>query len=122
MLKRRRRLVASTLAVVVAASAASAQTAPAAADDPVAADEQSMLVEVSLGDWGVKTSLASKLSRKISDIPLTVTVSPDIAHEVCPIDRGDLDQQAVVSPRRTCAAKKTTEALESAVRDVVPAQ
>lgn len=117
-----RRLVGMTLAVVVAATAASAQTAPSQTIDPVLDDEQAMLVEVSLGDWGVKTSLASKLSRKISEIPLTVMVSPDIAHEVCPIDRGDLDQQAVVSPTRTCAAKKMTEALESAVRDVVPAQ
>ncbi|NDW07215.1 hypothetical protein [Jiella pacifica] len=118
----RRRLVGVALAFAFAASPASAQTETSSTSDPLASDEQSMLVEVSLGDWGVKTSLASKLSRKVSEIPLTVKVPSRVAREVCPIDRGDLEQQAVVSPTRTCAAKKMTDALESAVRDVVPAQ
>lgn len=119
----RRAIAGLVLASVVAsATAAAAQDGTSLIDDPAALDPEAMLVEVSLGDWGVKTALASKLSRKISEIPLTVRVSPDIAHEVCPLDRRDLDQQAVVSPSRTCAAKKMTEALEAAVRDVVPAQ
>ncbi|MBO0903959.1 hypothetical protein [Jiella sonneratiae] len=100
----------------------SAQSPAAAAEDPIASDPDKVLVEVSLGDWQVRTSLAAKLSRKISDIPLTVKVAPDLADAVCPLDRGALDQQVVVSPTRTCAAKKTTEALEAEVRKVVPAQ
>ncbi len=108
--------------LMISAHPAAAQDAAAPTEDPAALDPDTMMVEVSLGDWGVKTALASKLDRKISDIPLTVRVPPDVAHEVCPLDQSDLDQQAVVSPRRTCAAKKMTEALEAAVRDVLPAQ
>ncbi|MBP0615511.1 hypothetical protein J6595_07960 [Jiella sp. KSK16Y-1] len=97
------------------------ESAPEAVD-PIAGDPATALVEVSLGDWKVKTAIADKLSRKVSDIPLTVKVSPEVAGDVCPLDRGDLDQQVVISPTRTCAAKKTSDALESEIRKVMPAQ
>lgn len=120
--RRHRRWLAAPLLVTVMALGVGqglAQPAISPEDDPIAGDPTSALVEVSLGDWSVKTSIAEKLSRKTSEIPLTVKVSPDIASDVCPLDAGDLEQQVVISPTRTCAAKKTTEALEAEVRKVV---
>ena len=99
-----------------------AQTAQAPVEDLIADDPEAALVEVSLGDWELKTAIAEKFSRKISDIPLTVKVSPEIASEVCPLDEGDLAQQVVISPTRTCAAKKTSDALEAELSKVMPKQ
>ncbi len=112
-------LLAALMALGVGSGQSLAQPAISAEEDPIAVDPVDALVEVSLGDWEVKTSIAEKLSRKTSQIPLTVMVSPDIASDVCPVDAGDLEQQVTISPTRTCAAKKTTEALEAEVRKVV---
>jgi len=94
---------------------AAAQNEPATAGEDRAED----LVEVSLGDWGVKTRLASDLSRRISEIPLTISVPSDVASKVCPLDTSDLEQQGVVSPTRTCAAKTTSDELREEVRRVI---
>ncbi|MCQ0989422.1 hypothetical protein [Jiella marina] len=104
---------------VLLTGAAGAQETGEATDDPTLTDPDAALVEVSLGDWDVKTTLADHLSRKVSEIPLTVMVSQDIASEVCPQDPSDLQQQVVVSPSRTCAAKKATSALEEEVRRAI---
>ncbi|TFF21629.1 hypothetical protein E3C22_13105 [Jiella endophytica] len=112
--------MAAMLALAALTGPVAAQTVGSVAEDPIEADPATALVEVSLGDWEVKNSIASKLSRKLSDIPLTVRVKPDIANDVCPLGRSDLDQQVAISPTRTCAAKKTSEALEAEVRKVIP--
>ncbi|MEX6505441.1 hypothetical protein [Jiella sp. M17.18] len=77
------------------------------------------MVEVSLGDWGVKTRLAADLSQEIGDIPLTVSVPADVASRVCPVGADDLEQQVVVSPTRTCTAKSASPALRDAVRRTI---
>ncbi|MCB8837772.1 hypothetical protein [Aurantimonas sp. VKM B-3413] len=105
----------ATAALAVIAFGGAVHPAAAQPEDPAEiAREQG--VEVSLGDWAVKTQLASDLSRKISDIPLTVRVPEDVAAEVCPLGSDDLAQQATVNPTRTCAAKSLTDALKEAVR------
>ena len=110
-------LTAIAFGAVVHSAAAQSQSPsqdPAEAVGEPSVGEQA--VEVSLGDWEVKTKLASDLSRKISDIPLTVKVSEEVAAEVCPLGSDDLAQQATVNPTRTCAAKSMTDALRQAVR------
>lgn len=89
--------------------------------DPVDLDEladetDAGLVEVSLGDWKLKNELASDLGVTVSRIPLTVFVSPELASRACPISSDDLEQQQVISPTRTCAAKTMSDALRSEVR------
>ncbi|MBO0661127.1 hypothetical protein LQ948_00940 [Jiella sp. MQZ9-1] len=106
-------------AAQAAAGERDAAVLDALSDDPIASDPKTAPVEVSLGDWTVKTAIAAKLSRKVSQIPLTVKVPPKIASEVCPQDSGDLEQQVIVSPTRTCAAKKATPALEDEVRKAI---
>ena len=61
-------------------------------------------VEVSLGDWDVRTTIAKTLGAAVSDVPLTVSVETD------------LEQQAVTSPTRTCAAKSAVPELIEAVK------
>lgn len=73
-------------------------------------------VEVSLGDWDVRTTIAKTLGAAVSDVPLTVSVEPDLASKVCPIKETDLEQQAVTSPTRTCAAKSAVPELIEAVK------
>lgn len=73
------------------------------------------MVEVSLGDWTLKNELASQLGVKVSQIPLTVAVSADLASKACPISSDDLEQQQVISPTRTCAAKTMSNELRDEV-------
>ncbi|MDY8110571.1 hypothetical protein U0C82_15620 [Fulvimarina sp. 2208YS6-2-32] len=74
------------------------------------------LVDVSLGDWKVRTTLADGLSLSVSDVPLTIALPPELASEVCPIREQDLDQQETVAAVRTCAAKSVNPDLIEAVR------
>ncbi|WAJ26403.1 hypothetical protein [Antarcticirhabdus aurantiaca] len=115
-----------------AAPASPTEPAPAApsappADDPLAADREDgslvetpvdeRMVEVSLGDWGVKNEVASALEVGISDVPLTVVVDTNLAAEVCPIGQDDLSEQSVVAATRTCAAKTFVPALADRARE-----
>ena len=88
--------------------------AAAAENDPTAS-----AVEVSLGDWAVKNALARALQVKVSEVPLTVSVAPEIASAVCPLSHDDLEQQKVTSATRTCAAKRVSDELREAVRQQV---
>ncbi len=84
----------------------------ASEEDPIASDQ----VDVSLGDWDVRTSISEQLDIAISDIPLTVSVEPDLASKICPVRESDLQQQEIVSAVRTCAAKSVNDDLLEAVR------
>ena len=113
------RIASTPLALVLAAAIATALQHPAAAqtEAPTMADELgSEFVEVSLGDWDLKNALATDLGIKVSEVPLTISVTPELAGKVCPISREDLAQQEVISPTRTCAAKEMTEELRDEVR------
>lgn len=81
-------------------------------EDPIASDG----VDVSLGDWDVKTEISKQLDLSISDVPLTVSVEPDLASQICPVRESDLEQQEIVSAVRTCAAKSVTDDLLEAVK------
>ncbi|RFC66339.1 hypothetical protein DYI37_02495 [Fulvimarina endophytica] len=81
-------------------------------EDPIASDK----IDVSLGDWNVRTTIADKLSASISAIPLTVAVEPELASEVCPVREEDLEQQETVSAIRTCAAKSVNDDLVEATK------
>ncbi|MBB4001171.1 MAG: hypothetical protein V7704_14115 [Aurantimonas endophytica] len=108
-----KRLIALGLGLFLALTGSGfAQVAEPAAD----VENPNGLVEVSLGDWGVKTALAKDLSMGIADVPLTISVPADMAAEVCPISDEDLEQQEVISPTRTCAAKSLTDGLRAEVR------
>jgi hypothetical protein len=113
-------LIAAGVATHIALTAAGhAQVTDPAAD----VENPARLVEVSLGDWGVKTTLARELNVGIADVPLTIAVPAEVAAEVCPVSSTDLDQQEVVSPTRTCAAKSLTDGLRSEVlKQVRPPQ
>lgn len=121
----RAHVAAAAILAMLMCQAAQAQTenpdlppatpnAPAAAvaGDPI----DSNLVDVSLGDWELKNKLASQLKVKVSQIPLTVAVTSDVASKVCPIGHDELDQQKVTSATRTCAAKQMTDELRETVR------
>ena len=82
-------------------------------------DPAATAVEVSLGDWEVKNALAKALQVKVSEIPLTVAVAPEIASAVCPLSHDDLEQQKATSATRTCAAKRVSDELREAVRQQV---
>ncbi len=94
------------------AAAPAETTPPLPPVDPI----DSNLVDVSLGDWTLKNELASQLQVKVSQIPLTVAVSSEVASQVCPIGHDELDQQKVTSATRTCAAKQMTDELREEVR------
>ncbi|MER0239616.1 hypothetical protein [Fulvimarina sp. MAC8] len=81
-------------------------------EDPISSEK----VDVSLGDWDVRTKISEELSVAISDLPLTIAIDPDLASEVCPVRESDLDQQETVSAVRTCAAKSVNEDLIAAVK------
>ncbi|MEF2553534.1 hypothetical protein VQ042_19610 [Aurantimonas sp. A2-1-M11] len=113
------RIGSNPRATLLSAAIVLALQHPAAAqvDLPVMDGEPGAeLVEVSLGDWNLKTALASDLGIKASEIPLTISVSPELAGKVCPVSREDLAQQEVISPTRTCAAKEMTAELRDEVR------
>ena len=94
-------------------AAASGKSSPSVpAGDPI----DSNLVDVSLGDWKLKNELATQLQVKVSQIPLTIAVSSDVASQVCPIGHDELDQQKVTNATRTCAAKQMTDELRKTVR------
>lgn len=110
--RRRGQLIAASVAMQLSLTIAGfAQVADPAAD----VENPAGLVEVSLGDWGVKTTLANELEIGIGEVPLTVAVPAEIAAEVCPISSDDLEQQETISPTRTCAAKSLTDGLRSEV-------
>ncbi|SKA34388.1 hypothetical protein [Consotaella salsifontis] len=80
--------------------------------------EAPRLVRVSLGDWGVKTKLASELDIGIAEVPLTIDIDSRLAGVVCPVSRDDLQQQAVRADR-SCAAKTVVpELLDAVTREV----
>ena len=111
--RRAAQLIAASAAIHLSlATAGVAQVENPAPD----AENPAGLVEVSLGDWGVKTALARELDVGIGDMPLTVAVPAEVAAEVCPISSDDLEQQEIISPTRTCAAKSLTESLRSEVQ------
>ncbi|UIJ73950.1 hypothetical protein [Aurantimonas sp. HBX-1] len=113
------RLIAASLGGLLAmAGSGLAQVSEPAAD----VENPARLVEVSLGDWGVKTALARDLAVGIADVPLTVAVPEALAAEVCPVSDEDLEQQEVISPTRTCAAKSLTDGLRDEVRKQVQPQ
>ncbi|KQT83399.1 hypothetical protein [Aurantimonas sp. Leaf443] len=111
------RVSAALLGLLAAGPAfAQTQTAPTTVPSEVVdPGNPGNLVRVSIGDWSVKTGLASELGVKTSALPMTVSVSPEIAARVCPLGRDDLEQQKVVSATRTCAAKSATPELREAV-------
>lgn len=124
-----RALLAAALAVLLAPAAA-AQTPPPPAPpgaDLLAPEPETDLVieppvdermvEVSLGDWGVKNEVASALQVGLAEVPLTVVVDTGLAAEVCPISRDDLTEQSVVAATRTCAAKTYVPALADKARE-----
>ncbi|MEN3793343.1 hypothetical protein [Fulvimarina sp. MAC3] len=84
-------------------------------DDPIISN----LVDVSLGDWDVRTEISKQLDIAISDVPLTIVVEPELASEICPVRDSDLKQQQDVSAVRTCAAKSVNDDLLKAVRSSV---
>ena len=94
------------------AAASPETTSSLPTSDPI----DSNLVDVSLGDWALKNELATQLQVKVSQIPLTVAVSSDVASQVCPIGHDELDQQKVTNATRTCAAKQMTDELRETVR------
>ena len=113
------RIASTPLALLLAGAMAAALQYPAAAQtEALALDGEpgSEFVEVSLGDWDLKTALATDLGIKVSELPLTISVTPELAGKVCPISREDLAQQEVISPTRTCAAKEMTDELRDEVR------
>ncbi|NDV86850.1 hypothetical protein GTW51_09055 [Aurantimonas aggregata] len=113
------RLLGTSFAMLLATTLGGlAQVAERGAD----VENPAGLVEVSLGDWGVKTALAKDLSVGIADVPLTVAVPAALAADVCPVSGEDLEQQEVISPTRTCAAKSLTDGLRDEVRKQVQPQ
>lgn len=113
------RLIMASVAVLLAMTAGGlAQVSEPGTD----VENPAGLVEVSLGDWGVKTSLARELAVSIADVPLTVAVPAALAADVCPVSDEDLEQQEVISPTRTCAAKNLTDGLREEVRKQVQPQ
>ena len=105
-------LIAASMAMLLGLTVLSAAQVAEPVPD---IDNADGLVEVSLGDWAVKTTLAQDLGVGIAEIPLTVSVPAEVAADVCPVSSDDLEQQEIISPTRTCAAKRLTEGLRSEV-------
>ncbi|WP_139798308.1 hypothetical protein [Fulvimarina manganoxydans] len=120
-------MVWATFAIApVAAQSDNGESSASSATSPLETPVEALLppeeggiqstVEVSLGDWDVRTKIAESLNASVSDVPLTVSVEPDLASKVCPVKETDLEQQAVTSPTRTCAAKSAIPELIEAVK------